>query len=350
MSNHRFITSLLTLTFVLNTASALAGPNVRAKTKTQAERKAAVISLTNATGLPLTNRGVTKKKGLWQTRKLGTDGKPLGTVLIRSRKLKQGATARINETGAKTSKRIPGEQFQVPLNKVLKKSQPLKGKTIVVLVESQFIPQELALYSQRFAAYGAKVEFISRLWGQDRLRFHSHFDEGLVPEKRYMYVGKDISQVKLNSGKVAAVIAPIDVNQRLLFDPSITLSTDAVAATAKAPAVQLLKEALKNPNVVVGAFGHGAELLTPLGKLIKGARITTSPGSAVHLVNAGAKWVKPADPEKWNTHVVTEVSTKHQKNLNLVTGTSLVGEGNHVFIDAVAQRVMDIKTASTKAQ
>lgn len=343
----RLFATVMGVTFAMGlvTASAHAqSTRVRAKTKTAAERQAAVISLTNRTGLKLGNLSVVKKDGFWQTKKLGPDGQPVGKVRIKSQKIKSGATARTNESGVKTKRKIAGTQPRFPLDKQMAKAKPLKGKSIVVVVESQFIPQELALYVKRFAAYGAKVEFVTRLWGNERLAFHSHFDEGLVPEVRHMYVSKDISQVNVASGNVAAVIAPIDVNQRLLFDPGIPTAKDPVAATAKAPAVQLMKEALKNPNVVVGAFGHGAELLAPLGKTIKGAKFTASPGSVVHLQNAGAKYSPAKDPQKWNEHVVTEKGTKAQPGLNLVTGTSLLGSGQHRFIDAVARRAMEVQS------
>ena len=43
--------------------------------------------------------------------------------------------------------------------------QPLAGKRIAVIMESQFIPQELDIYRQRFQSYGATVDFVSHLWG-----------------------------------------------------------------------------------------------------------------------------------------------------------------------------------------
>jgi hypothetical protein len=40
--------------------------------------------------------------------------------------------------------------------------QPLAGKRVAVIVESQFIPQELDIYQQRFQSYGATVDLVSR--------------------------------------------------------------------------------------------------------------------------------------------------------------------------------------------
>ena len=62
-------------------------------------------------------------------------------------------------------------------------------------------------------------------------------------------------------------------------------------AARSAPAVDFVRKALEHPRIVVGAFGHGVEFLTPLTHLIKDVSITASPGSLVALCNAGARWI-----------------------------------------------------------
>lgn len=221
--------------------------------------------------------------------------------------------------------------------------KPLQGLTIYVLMESQFVPQEIDLYEQRFSQYGATVELVSHLWGSSSLCFHSHYDQGLIPKIRHAVVHVDISEIDLNAPGTAAVIAPIDVHQRLLYDPKIVASQDPVMAARSAPAVDLIKRALEHPNVVVGAFGHGVELLSPLTDLIKDASITASPGSLCALCNAGARWSPPEDPERWPTHVVKQVSTEHHKNLNLITGTSVLAGGVQAFVDEMTRFVVEIR-------
>src|SRR5262245_11062189 len=66
--------------------------------------------------------------------------------------------------------------------------QPLAGMKVAVIVESQFIPQELRIYRERFESYGASVEFVSRLWGQPKQRFYSTVEPGVVDNPQYLEV------------------------------------------------------------------------------------------------------------------------------------------------------------------
>ena len=49
----------------------------------------------------------------------------------------------------------------------------LEGKKIAVLVESEFVPGEIEAYRYGFAALGAEVHFMSRLWNQPSQTFVS---------------------------------------------------------------------------------------------------------------------------------------------------------------------------------
>jgi len=42
-------------------------------------------------------------------------------------------------------------------------SQPLRGRTVAVLVESEFIPYEIAAYRACFELLGAELQFVSRV-------------------------------------------------------------------------------------------------------------------------------------------------------------------------------------------
>ena len=53
----------------------------------------------------------------------------------------------------------------------------LKGKKIAVLMETEFIPEEIERYQKRFTELGAEVHFLSRLWGQGQMTFVSDVDE-----------------------------------------------------------------------------------------------------------------------------------------------------------------------------
>lgn len=313
---------------------------IEADSPAAAERIAAMDALINASGLLLQNSDIEYIEGKWCTVAVNDDGHPLAEaiVTIEAEDLKQFNISHKSYT----VHLIDGQLDDIPPDKSMAQQKPLKGLKIYVLMESQFVPQEIDLYEQRFAQYGAQVELVSHLWGCNSLRFHSHYDEGLVPKIRYAVVHKDIAEIDLDSPDVAAIISPIDVHQRLLFDPNIVTSKDPITAARSAPAVDLLKRALENPRIVVGAFGHGVELLTPLTNLIKDASITASPGSLCAICNAGAKWTPPINPEEWATHIVKEISTKHNQNLNLITGTSILSGGNQKFVDETARFISEI--------
>ena len=73
---------------------------------------------------------------------------------------------------------------------------PLRGKKIGIIVESEFIPAEIATYRERFSAYGAEVHLMSRLWDQPSLTFTSDVEE---PDEtpQTLEVNLDLAEVEL---------------------------------------------------------------------------------------------------------------------------------------------------------
>ena len=56
-------------------------------------------------------------------------------------------------------------------------NQPLNGRKVAVLIESQYIPSELHVYREKFKALGATVHFVSRLWKQGPQEFVSELEK-----------------------------------------------------------------------------------------------------------------------------------------------------------------------------
>ena len=313
---------------------------VHAHSRTAAEEIVALDALINASGMRSEHFDVHYHEGKWSAI-AKHDGLQIAEVFTNIEE---------NEENRFTIKCDPhainhldGRLEDVEPDPELMARKPLQGLKVYVLMESQFVPQEIDLYEHRFAQYGATVELVSHLWGSKSLCFHSHYDQGLIPKIRHAVVHIDITDIDLNSPETAAIIAPIDVHQRLLYDPKIVASRDPVKAARSAPAVDLMKRALEHPNVVVGAFGHGVELLSPLTDLIKDASITASPGSLCALCNAGAQWSPPENPDEWATHVVKQISTEHHQNLNLITGTSVLSGGVQAFVDEMTRFIIETK-------
>ena len=314
---------------------------VKADSVAMAEEIVVSDALVNASGMHGDHFEIECREGKWIA-VAKNDGRHIAEVITRTEKVCSNEFVVLFDSIAINP--LEGQLVDVEPDPDLLMQKPLTGLKVYVLMESQFVPQEIDLYEHRLSQYGATVELVTHLWGCDSLCFHSHYDEGLIPKIRHAVVHTDFTDVDFDSSDFAAIVAPIDVHQRLLYDPSIVSSKDPVLAARSAPAVDFVKKALQHPQIVVGAFGHGVELLTPLTHLMKDVSITASPGSLVALCNAGAKWVPPVNPEEWATHVVKEVSTKHHANLNLITGTSVLSGGLQAFVDEMTRFIVQVRS------
>jgi len=314
---------------------------VEAESAAIAEEIVVSDALINASGMHGDHFDIQCHEGMWAAI-AKDDGLLLAEVATRTEQI--GVNKFLVTCESIAINPLEGRLVDVEPDADLLKQRPLHGLKVYVLMESQFVPQEIDLYEHRFSQYGATVELVSHLWGNNSLLFHSHYDQGLIPKIRHAVVHTDFADIDFDDPNTAAVIAPIDVHQRLLYDPSIIASEDPVLAARSAPAVDFMKRALEHPSVVVGAFGHGVELLTPLTHLIKDVAITASPGSLVSLCNAGARWVPPENPEAWTTHVVKQISTKHHANLNLITGTSVLSGGVQAFVDEMTRFILQVRS------
>ena len=313
---------------------------IQADSAALAEEIVVLDALVNASGMHGDHFDIHYHEGKWLAI-AKDDGLHVAEVMIRTEKVDSNKFIVTCDSIAINP--LEGRLVDVEPDAELLKQMPLQGLKVYVLMESQFVPQEIEFYEHRLTQYGATVELVSHLWGCDSLTFHSHYDQGLIPKIRHAVVHTDFAEIDFDSPNLAAVIAPIDVHQRLLYDPNIVASKDPVMAARSAPAVDFVRKALEHPRIVVGAFGHGVELLTPLTHLIKDVSITASPGSLVALCNAGARWIPPENPENWATHVIKQVSTKHHSNLNLITGTSVLSGSLQAFVDEMTRFIVQIR-------
>src|SRR5947209_8151771 len=86
---------------------------------------------------------------------------------------------------------------------VLRQDGALIGRTIAILMESDYVEPELHYYQRRFAEEGATVRYLTRLWGNDALTFTGH--EFRLP----MTVDDDLEAVDdLTLARFDALIVP----------------------------------------------------------------------------------------------------------------------------------------------
>lgn len=197
---------------------------------------------------------------------------------------------------------------------------PLAGKKVAVLIESQFIPSELATYEQRFAAYGARVDLVSRLWGQKSIRFFSTFEPEAQKEVEYREVTLDCDHVSPDE-YAAVIVAANYVSVRLRWSER----TDVTAANAAqvvrdVPAVRFLAKAMANPRVIKGLPCHALWLLTPVPELLRGRRVLCNKVLLADVLNAGGVYTahenEPLDEQVVvDRDLVTTSSAKASANL-----------------------------------
>jgi protease I len=202
----------------------------------------------------------------------------------------------------------------------------LAGKKIAVLVETEFIPEEIEAYQKRFAELGATVHLMSRLWGQESAHFVSDVDAVGKP-LQYLDVNIDFQKVDIND--YAAVIMSANYTSVRLryFQPpeGQPISPEQVRT---APAVQFFAKAMRNPKIIKGLLCHGLWLLTPMPELLKGRKVICHEVVLADIANAGAVYVPSP------TNIVVDG--------DLVTGRS--GQDVHAFIDAIADLITQPKT------
>jgi putative intracellular protease/amidase len=209
---------------------------------------------------------------------------------------------------------------------------PLRGKKIAILVEAQFIPHEIETYRERFAALGARVDLVSRLWGNPSLRFYSTVEPGVVDEMQWIEATVDVERVAPDE-YAAILMAANYTSVRLRWNEAAATSGDPSGAVRAAPAAAFFRKAMQNPNIVKGAPCHGLWLLTPSTDVLAGRRVTCNPVVLADVINAGALFVPAPAGQPWDRHIVVDG--------DLVTSTSAHNEEVcGLFVDAVTDAVI----------
>lgn len=205
----------------------------------------------------------------------------------------------------------------------------LGGKKIAILVESEFIPEEIECYQKRFEELKATVHFMSRLWGKPSIRFFSDEDTGKTPQTLEVQI--DFQNVDIND-YVAVIMAANYTSVRLrYFDPppGVPITPEQVRT---APAVQFYAKAMANPKIIKGALCHGLWLLTPMPELLKGRRVICHEVVLADIINAGAIYVPSPSGVVVDGDLVTGRS-RHEVNQ---------------FIDAITEQIQQIAYATNR--
>jgi protease I len=173
--------------------------------------------------------------------------------------------------------------------------KPLLRKRVAILVENEFIYDEIAYYLKYFPKKGAQVELLSYLWGESQKEFICDIDSPNRPvnDIRTLTVNRCVSQTDPNDFDVV-IMAANYCAVRLREIPPMG-SVGSVKEIAEPPAVQFFAEAMENKAIVKGAMCHALWILTPRPDLLKNRKVICHTVVLADVINAGATFVPSSD-------------------------------------------------------
>ncbi|GAA3753158.1 type 1 glutamine amidotransferase domain-containing protein [Salinactinospora qingdaonensis] len=154
---------------------------------------------------------------------------------------------------------------------------PLTGKRIGVLVEGDFVEEEISYYQRRFSEEGAEVVLLTRLWGQPSLTFAGY------EQRAPLTVDGDLEDLGYDGlSRLSALIVPSGmVADRLRYTEDLD---------RPAPAVDLMRRAFRIPRLVKAFSCHGLMLLSTAPELIRGRPVTCHNNLVGDVSNMGAHY------------------------------------------------------------
>ena len=153
----------------------------------------------------------------------------------------------------------------------------LQGKKVGVLIESDFYEEEIFYYKHRFPEEGIELQFLSRLWGQPYLTFKGHeFQAPFECHKSF----EGISDEELR-GFSAIIVPSAIVSDRLRYTEDINKLP---------PAVDFLKRAFAQPDIIKGIICHGMWLVSPVPELVRGRNVVSHINLHGDVKNMGANY------------------------------------------------------------
>ncbi len=204
----------------------------------------------------------------------------------------------------------------------------LQGKKIAILVESEYVPSEIATYLERFSSYGAEVHLMSRLWGNSELVIVSDVEEkDTIPQT--IQVTMDFTQIRLED--YAAVIMSANytsVRLRWIADEDVDGSTTDSGSGRMAPAVSLFYDAMMNPRIVKGFPCHALWILSAIPEVLAGRHVTCNRVMLGDVRNAGGVYIESDTGVTVDADVVTSDSASR----------------SDAFVDAVRDQILAIES------
>ena len=161
-----------------------------------------------------------------------------------------------------------------------------KGR-IAVLIEDHFDQTEFERFNAYFPEKGYQLVYASRLWGNASLFFRGNPDDGEI--RSSVTVTTDLSALDLG-GLDAIILIGAYAMDRLRYEESPRKGQPNAA-----PAVELMRRAMRVPGLKVGTICHAMWLLCADPVLLAGRRVTCAHNIVCDVANAGADVVFDGD-------------------------------------------------------
>ncbi len=193
----------------------------------------------------------------------------------------------------------------------------LEGKKVAVLVETEYIPEEVNYYQEFFTEHGAQVDFLTNLWGASERVLVSDVDSVDKPLQSMM-VKNDVADANPNDYAIVLCAANYVACRLREIPPMGSLGDPSLVRSPAA--VRFMASAMMNPQIVKGALCHALWILTPVPELLKGRKVICHTVVLADVINAGGIY----EPDEM--HVVVDrdlVTGRSAADLELYTETLL---------------------------
>ncbi len=179
-------------------------------------------------------------------------------------------------------------------------NKPLAGKKVAVLVETEYIYDELEFYRHRIPELGGEVFFLAYLWGKPSMDIVNDIDspDRPVTDVHRFTVQNCVTEKDPNDFDIVICAANYVAVRLREIPPMGSLASADLVSTA--PAVDFFARAMRNKRIVKGAMCHALWILTPCPDLLANRRVICHTVVLADIKNAGATYIP--DP----SHVVID--------------------------------------------
>lgn len=172
------------------------------------------------------------------------------------------------------------------------------SKKIAILVESNFIYEEIMTYYTKFHKYGAKIDLLTDLSGKSYRTLISQDNQ------RALQITKDLQYVNANEYDIILVSAN--------YISCESMSSQITAVDLEySSAIQFIKSAMVNKSIIKGMLCTGLGVLTSIPQYLQNRRVICHTSMTRDIVNAGAYFVNDGRNIVVDNDIVTSHSLQY---------------------------------------